>query len=91
MIKFRWHRGTLEESMATAMEFDSLQAMVDYLNIYYSQTHKFPYIYTTSPYGYNSRVNQYLTGVKLDGDIIGFIFEEDSEDVVDTHVVEIKE
>lgn len=86
MVKFRWHRDTLEESMATAMEFDNLQAMVDYLSIYYSQTHKFPYIYTTSPYGYDSRVNQYLTAVKFDEMIIGFIF----EDVDDIDVVNIK-
>lgn len=65
--------------MATAMEFNSLQELRDYVIKYYNQIHNktlLPSIDTNLPYGYDSRVNQYLTGVKCDQIIVGFIFEE---------------
>jgi hypothetical protein len=31
MIKFRWQRGSLEDSLATAKEFDSLKEFFDYI------------------------------------------------------------
>ena len=72
--------------MATAMEFDSLQALFDYvansLFVSYGERN-----ITSRPYGYDERVNQYLTAVKLDRMIVGFIF----EDVNDIDVVNIKE
>ena len=76
MIKFRWHRGILEDSMATAMEFDGLSKLFDYLCKSYItplKKQEIEIIY----YGLDKRIKQELFVVYVKGYVpIGFIFEE---------------
>jgi hypothetical protein len=75
MIKFRWHRGSLEESLATTREFDSLMELKYYLSIQpYSGVS--PSIFTIEYYIHDERCNQELFMVKLNGIPCGFIVEE---------------
>lgn len=78
MIKFRWRRCNLEESMATAMEFDDLQALHNYINNYVIEKYSMHFVVdiACNVFKYDLNTNQYLTFVKCDGVIVGFIFEE---------------
>lgn len=89
MIKFRWHRGTLEESMATAMEFDSLMELFNYVTKYYVVKNCTCYIhdFTLVYWGIEHGAICDIFGIAKDGAAIGFIF----EDVDDINVVDIKE
>lgn len=75
MFKYRDHRGGLDESMATVQEFDSKEALLNYLaanygeyakNIDFSKT-------TIAPYGFDKRIGWDTHIVHLEGyGVFGF-------------------
>jgi hypothetical protein len=78
MIKFRWHRGSLEESMATAMEFDSLMELFIYITNNYVVKNCTCYIedFTLVYYSVDHKTIQDIFGIARNGEAVGFIFEE---------------
>lgn len=67
MIKFRWHRGTLEDSLATTMEFKSLTELKTYIyNEVYKDLPEFmlhpveEFKIKIKDYGYDDRCRQNL-------------------------------
>jgi len=78
MIKYREHRGGLQESLDTAREFDSIKELFYYL-VNWSQENRLSYNiedFTIRFYGFDERCNQDLWIVTARGQGIGFIFEE---------------
>jgi len=79
MINFRWHRGSLEDSLATSVSFCTNASFKRYI-IQQCQL-KYLYVFDENEtfdikdYGYDERCKQHLKSVLVNGAIIGFIFE----------------
>lgn len=77
MIKYREHRGSLEESLKTSMKFDKINELLDFIieksNIPIRHKGNIKIFY----YGYDKRCNQELFIVSLeDYGVFGFIYED---------------
>lgn len=68
MIKFRFHRGSLEDSLATTKEFRTVNEFFTYINPHSEK-------YNEKYYGYDDRCKQDLTMVLINDKPIGFIIE----------------
>jgi hypothetical protein len=83
MINYRAHRGSLEDSLATAQSFESLQAFDKYIRAEIRNNYLIssaPFSYEITYYGEDERCNQVLWMVRvIDVETnfpIGFIYEE---------------
>jgi len=87
MIKYREHRGSLEESLKTSMEFDTIKKLLDFLaeRMWSSITHEEKIkLIQIMYYGFDERCNQELYIVSYeqiteDGlrcGVFGFIYED---------------
>lgn len=73
MINFRFHRGSLSESLKTAIKFSSLRELLIYIQNFYLEELLIDLNsidFNIKYYGYDQRVKQQLN-------VIGFIFEEE--------------
>jgi hypothetical protein len=66
MTKFRYHRGTLADSMATVIEVESFEELEALLHKTYNFT-----LMSVLPYVYDHRTQWHTYGVILDGDCVG--------------------
>ncbi len=85
MIKYREHRGELEDSLNTAREFSTLKDCLQYVQGNWNEKRMARYAthledIEMSYYGYDDRVKQELYAVHIQIDdrtyIVGFIYEE---------------
>jgi hypothetical protein len=83
MIKYREHRGSLQESLDTAREFSTLKDCLQYIKGAYNDFpgHNIKNIkdFSIAYYGYDERVHQELYRVYCHSElpfILGFIYEE---------------
>jgi hypothetical protein len=70
MAKFRWHRGSLDESMATVMEIESYWHLKRIIEKSYSQYYPDPDIdVIIEPYGYDDRIgwDSYIVRARILG------------------------
>lgn len=76
MIKYREHRGSLEESLKTYQEFESIGKLFKFIadNAFFpTSVRKIKIMY----YGFDERINQELFMVRSDdAGVFGFIYEE---------------
>jgi len=75
MVKFRWHRGSLDDSMATVVEFDgSIHGLIDILKA--DALPWFPPLELDQVkvihYGYDPRIEWHTHMVTVMGGAIGF-------------------
>ncbi len=71
MIKFRWHRGNLADSMATVREFRDRSQLEKYVKMELAQwgIGEFMFLYRYT--GYDSRVNWKTWYVLVNGKCVG--------------------
>lgn len=75
-MKFRQHRGSLEDSLKTTVSFDTFTAFKDYLvELLGLEDTRQLHTLDVEFYGYDERCDQYLHIVKYQDKPIGFIFE----------------
>ena len=80
MINFRWHRGSLEDSLATSVSFASISSLERYITQQCELMHMKVFdeagqsTIKYQDYWYYSRCGQDLEAVIVDDKLIGFIF-----------------
>lgn len=82
MIKYREHRGGLDESLKSSMEFNTIKQLLDFIILQIAPYGEFIKLGDTKIgyYCYDKRVNQELYVVSADGyGVFGFIYEEDDK------------
>ena len=74
MVKFRWHRGSLEDSLKTQMEFDTKEDMQRHIAREMSSwTGKKPekFLFDYEYVGYDARCHWFTSYVCVDGNCVG--------------------
>lgn len=66
MTKFRWHRGSLADSMKTVVEFEGLFSLIEILNTVFD-----PGKVVVKPYGFDARIGWNTHLVTIDGNAVG--------------------
>lgn len=74
-MKFRQHRGSLEDSLATTVSFSTFTEFKEYIRVLLGLEEHKPNTLNVEFYGYDERCNQYLHIVTYEDKPIGFIFE----------------